>query len=334
MNYNIMKGLIVLVLLFLKGLEVAAGTNFTVTLGNYNINAMNSYTWDVTFTDFTTRTYMTLTFPTNTKLTADSLPYISNILYPVLSYTTNSITINTLSLSISSTISVVITNVTNPYSAQTSVTSFYFASNIDPSFSLSITAAKDYLPGVLTCGWSFSLCTEQTDSELAITLNTVNPIPVGTSVVNVGFPTIWTNQNQKSLLFGVTGNLACSMKLNGGTGINATGISCSYSTGSITVTFTLTSALSGNDQIIVYIKGVMSPPTATTPIDTQYTTTTSDTSGNIIDGMGVGTACSIAPNCVTNFTDGIFSPSTLTINTQTPNLTVTFNYYPSISFLR
>lgn len=334
MNYNNMRGFIVLVLFFLKGLEVSAGTNFTVNFANPNINAMTNYTWGVTFTDLTTRTWMTLTFPTSTILTSNSLPYIGNTLYPVLSYTSTSITINTSSLTIISSITIIITNVTNPYSAQTSVTSFYFASNLDPAFSLSITTSKDYIPGVLTCGWSFSLCTEQTNSQLAITLNTVNPIPVGTSLINVGFPTVWANQYQKSLIFGSSNPLVCSMVLNGGIGANATVTSCSFSTGSIVVTFTLTTALNGNDLIIVYINGVMSPPTATTPTDTQFTTTTSDTSGNIIDGVAAGAACAIAPTCVTNFTDGVFSPSTLTINTQTPNLTVTFNDYPTISFLK
>jgi hypothetical protein len=246
MNYNNMKGLIVLVLLFLKGLEVT-GTNFTISLGNYNINAMTNYTWDVAFTDFTTRTWMTLTFPTNTKVTADSLPYISNTLYQVLTYTDVSITINTTSLNITSTVRIIITNVTNPYSAQTSVVSFSFTSNIDSTINLSINAPIDYLPGVLTCGWSFSQCTQQIDSQLAITLNTVNPIPVGTSLINVGFSTVWANHNQRSLVYGATNPLACSMKLNGGTGPNATVTSCSFATGTITVTFSLTSPLDGND---------------------------------------------------------------------------------------
>jgi hypothetical protein len=330
-NYNNMRALIVLVLLFLKGLEVDAGKNFTLSLGNYNINAMTSYTWAVSFTDSTARTWMMLTFPSAAKLTANSLPYINTVLYPVSSFTSNSITITTTGLTISSLISIVITNVTNPYSAQTSVTSFYFASNIDPSFNLAITASKDYSPGVLTCGWSFDLCTEQTNSQLAITLSTVNPIPVGTSFINVGFPTIWVNQFQKSLLYDVV-TLICSMKFNGGS-VVTTGVSCTSSTGKIKVTFSLTSPLNGNDQIVVYIQGVMSPPTGTTPLDTQYTTTTSDNLGNIIDDMG-GAACAIAPTCVTNFTDGIFSPSPLPINTQTTTLTVTFNDYPIISFLK
>lgn len=77
----------------------------------------------------------------------------------------------------------------------------------------------------------------------------------------------------------------------------------------------------------------MSPPTQTTPADTQYTATIKDSSGFVIDDVA-GSSCTIAPVCVTNFTNGLISPSPLTINTTVTALTTLFNVFPSITFMR
>ena len=77
----------------------------------------------------------------------------------------------------------------------------------------------------------------------------------------------------------------------------------------------------------------MSPPTQTTPTDTQYTATVKDSSGFVIDDVA-GSSCIIAPVCVTNFTNGVISPSPLSINTAATSLTTLFNFFPTITFMR
>jgi hypothetical protein len=274
------------------------------------------------------------TFPPSVIITGNSVSFINSNIYGAFSNTSNSLNLSTSTLTITNPLIVVITNVTNPYSALSSVTSFYFSSSSDTTVGLDLVKSKNYASGILnSCTWSFNQCTEQTNSQLTITLITVNHIPVGNSLITVGFPAVWANQNQKSLLYGVS-SLSCSMSFNGGATITS-GVSCTPSSTfhTITISFSLSSTLNGNDTIVIYIQGVMSPPTVTTPSNTLYTTSTTDSLGNIIDGVSSGSSCSILPICVTNFTNGIFVPSTLPLNTQTTSMQAIFNDYPTITFL-
>lgn len=217
---------------------------------------------------------MLLTFPTSVTITANSVSYVGSTLIGSFGFTSNSLNLSTSTLPITNILNIIVFNVTNPYSAQRSVTSFYYRSDSDASITLDLLKSINYDSGVLnSCTWSFNQCTEQTNSQLAITLKTVNHIPIGSSQISVGFPAVWANQNQKSLLYGASSNtLPCAISFNGGANLTS-GVTCiaSPSLYTITISYSVTTALNGNDTIVLYIQGLMSPPTVTTPSNTLYT---------------------------------------------------------------
>lgn len=147
----------------------------------------------------------------------------------------------------------------------------------------------------------------------------------------INFATVWSNLNTKSLVSEST-LLTCSISINGGA-VNGTGVSCSFVASTILISYSLGTPLNGNDTIIAYVQGVMSPPTQNMPSSSSYTAATADSSGNIIDGTSTGSYCTILPVCVTNLTNGILTPSNPTINTQLTSLITIFPSYPNITFL-
>lgn len=197
-NDNNMTNQFVLLLLFLKVISGAGTVSFTVAILDNTINAITNYTFVLSLSDTSSRNSMTFTFPSAAATTNNTNAYLtgSNTPIPFIANSSTSVTLNTAALSISSPLSIVFTNIANPYSAITSVTSFTFSSNTDSAVGLSLVASKNYAAGALGfCSWSFNQCTEQSNSLLAISLVTTNHIPAGAQTITVRYPTFWVNQN-------------------------------------------------------------------------------------------------------------------------------------------
>lgn len=322
----------VLVLLIVKQILSAGTATISVSLADYKINAATNYTWTIAFPNSVARTYMTFTFPSGVATSSNSVASIGSSNFIPTSMNGNSLTISTSSVSITSTMIIIITNIVNPSSAFTSVKTFYFNSDQDNNIALDPITAINYLPGNLnSCSWTFNKCTEQYNSLLTINISTSSPIPSGSQTISVGFPTVWSNHYNKSPVYGVS-SLSCSLSFNGGATISS-GVTCSYNPTSITISYSISSPVNASSIIVIYIQGVTSPPTVNTPSSTFYTTKTADSSGNTIDGIASGSACSIAPVCVTNYSVGTFTPSSPLVNSQITGLKTVFTFYPTITFI-
>lgn len=151
-----------LLLLFLKIVAGAGTVSFTVTILDNTINAVTNYTFVLSLSDTSSRNFMTFTFPPAVATSSNTMAYLTGSNTPItfITNTSTSITLNTATLSISSPLSIVFTNIVNPYSALTSVTSFTFTSDTDSTVSLSLIASRNYAAGTLgSCSWGFNQCT-------------------------------------------------------------------------------------------------------------------------------------------------------------------------------
>lgn len=188
----------VLLLLFLKIVSGAGTVSFTVTILDSTINAVTNYTFLLTLSDTSSRNTMTFTFPPAVATSNNTMAYVtgSNTPIPFITNSSTAVTLNTATLSISSPLSIVFTNIVNPYSALTSVNSFTFASDTDATVSLSPFFSRNYVAGTLgSCSWGFNQCTEQSNSLLTISLATSSHMPTGAQTIVIGYPAVWANQN-------------------------------------------------------------------------------------------------------------------------------------------
>lgn len=187
-----------LLLLFLEIVSGAGTVSFTVAILDNTINAATNYTFALSLSDTSARSQMTFTFPSAVATSSNTLAYLtgSNTPIPIITNSSTSVTLNTAALSISSPLSIVFTNIVNPYSALTTVSAFTFASDTDAAVSLSILSAKSYVGGTLgSCSWGFNQCTEQSNSLLTVSLATSSHIPAGAQTIVIGYLAVWANQN-------------------------------------------------------------------------------------------------------------------------------------------
>lgn len=117
-----------IILGFLILTTTSTTTTLLVTLSNYNINAVSTYTWTLAFANTASRAFMTFTFPSNVQI-SNSVAKIGGATLIRLSNTSNTLTVDTSTIPISLTTVVIISLVTNPYSALSSTTSFFFESD-------------------------------------------------------------------------------------------------------------------------------------------------------------------------------------------------------------
>lgn len=187
---------IIIVLLIFKEI-LAAATGFTISILDPKINAVTSYTWQISFSDTSTRSTMTFTFPTGVTISSStSATFGGGSSLTPISNTSNSVTFNTGLVTIASIINVIISNIINPFSALGSQTSFIYSSNSDSPLTLAPIDSKTYTPGNLkNCTWSFNKCTEQYNSLMTVTLTTSNQILAGNRQISIGYPTSWVNLN-------------------------------------------------------------------------------------------------------------------------------------------
>ena len=140
---------------------LAAATGFTVSILDPKINAVTSYTWQLSFSDPGQRLTMIFTFPAGVSFSGSTTATFGGGAPIVPSSTnSNSLTFNTATVTITSLLNVVITNVINPFSALSSQTAFFYSSNVDNAITLVPIDSKSYTPGNLkNCTWSFDKCT-------------------------------------------------------------------------------------------------------------------------------------------------------------------------------
>lgn len=127
-----------------------------VSVSSTAINSIATYTWAITFNAGTPYNPLTLTFPSQITLLANTTVTI-NSLSQSFSVTGNAITI-TSNITLS-TISIVVGNVQNPSSA-ISTFGFSYSNSKDGTVSLAVGNQVQFQSGTLaSCPWSFQQCT-------------------------------------------------------------------------------------------------------------------------------------------------------------------------------
>jgi hypothetical protein len=306
---SILPTIIILLCLVVR---IETGLN-GLTVSPTTINSIATYTWSISLS---TTSYSPLTLAFSPYVTV--LPNCTvtvNGVTATFSQSGNTLIISSISTSI---LTIVVSNVQNPSSA-VSTYAFNYTTPGDGTISLSVQGQPQYQIGTLSsCPWSFSLCTEQSSSDLYISFTTINRIPSGSNSFYIGYATIWTNHLVKGLVYGVSTLSSCSYIINSVTYIG----SCQIDLGNtqIIVGFTTLGIASGT-AITVKIGGVNSPPTKQTPSSNSYYIYTVDGSQNKIDGL---TNCVINNVCVTNQTTGTFSNLTMNVNANYGNPSLVF----------
>ncbi len=202
--------LIWLVLSMLMG-GIEAGLT-SVLVGSDAINAITTYTWAITFNAGAPYHPLTLNFPTQATVLSNRTCTIGGTTQ-VITSTNNSITI-TSSIN-SSSVSIICSNIKNPPSA-ISTNSFSYHNSNDMTVNLPNVNQVQFKMGTLaSCPWSFTLCTEQSNSELNIAFSAVNDIPSGTNYFLIGYFGTWPNHRSKGLTTNGA-SLTCSYSTNAG----------------------------------------------------------------------------------------------------------------------
>ena len=98
-------------------LTTLIATNFTLTPATTIINAISDYTWNINFSPIASRNSITLSFPINVTVNANSSVTWNGLTLNKTAYTTNTITFNATELASESSISLVVTNIRNPATA-------------------------------------------------------------------------------------------------------------------------------------------------------------------------------------------------------------------------
>lgn len=198
--------------LVLSLLVVVARSGLTsVSVGNSAINAITSYTWAITFNAGLPYQPLTLNFPTQVTILANRTCTIGGLTQSISS-TNNSITISsTIS---TASVTIVCSNIQNPSSA-ISTSLFSYSNSKDGTVALNNVNQVQFQGGTLaSCPWSFSLCTEQPNSELSIAFTTINTIPSGSNYFLIGYSTTYPNHRSKGLVPSGTTSFTCTYTLN------------------------------------------------------------------------------------------------------------------------
>lgn len=274
---------------------------------NYSINAVTNYTWSITFNNAGTYHPLLLTFPAQVAFSNTTTVAIPGTTpsFHILN-ATNQINITS---PLTSPVTIIVTNVRNPPSAITTV-AFSYQNIIDGPVNLPNTFSTrvTYLTGPLaSCPWTFSLCTEQPNSNLLISFTTINPIASGNTFFLIGFFSTWANHFSKGLVPSGVTTFPCAYRLNSS---NFTTGTCNVNSLIIEFPFTSTGIPPGTS-ITVRVEGVNAPPTMQTTSTADYFIFTADSNKARIDGL---TFCFINNVCVSNQTSGNLLNTTLIIN--------------------
>jgi hypothetical protein len=191
-----------LLLFFIISLSVySQTTTLNVTISNLNINALATYTYQITFSDSSARNLVSLIFPSqitlsNTITVTLNITTLNASQYTI--YSSNNSILISRSMNTSSNIGV--TNVKNPSSAISTYSFTISSNNTNDSISPSIYNTINYSPGSLqSCQYSFSGTTEQSNSTLSVNFVIKDQLPIGSNKITIGYPIKWDNSNTKSM---------------------------------------------------------------------------------------------------------------------------------------
>jgi hypothetical protein len=219
---------IYLFVLFSLMAGVRSQATLNVSVSTTHINSLATYTLTITFTNSLNRTLINLNFPPQIGLvTGTTTVQLGGILLNSSQYTINSgnssIVINK---TINSSSTVVVSNAKNPSSTITTYSFTMSTNNTNDTTTPNIFNNINYTPGtLLSCLYSFTGTTEQTNCTLSAAITIEDPIASGNSQIVISYPNKWDNSNSKSMTSGGV-SLSCSYSLNGSTVY--TTLSCSY----------------------------------------------------------------------------------------------------------
>ena len=315
-----------LIILLLSVAVHSQATILNVTLSNLNINALTTYTYQISFSDSSARNLLTLVFPSQVTLSTNtSLQLNSTTLSPSLYtiYTNNNSILINKTMANSSTIA--INNVKNPSSAISTYSFTISSNNTNDSLSPSIYNTVNYSPGSLqSCQYSFSGTTEQTNSSLSVSFVIKDQIPVGSNKVTIGYPVKWDNSNTKSMTSGSV-TLTCTYSVNQSTQTTAL---CSYDSTNVYVTINITSTIVSNSTLSIVISGVNNPPTLQTSTSSSFKVSTFDFAGFLIDSLQ---SCNVSDTTLSAIT-GSFTNTNLKINTAYSSPQINFTGSVPVTF--
>lgn len=293
----------------------------SVSVSPLTVNSIATYTWSITLT--ATTTSLTLTFPTQVSVLSNCTVTVNGAT-PSFSRTTNTVTI-TSSLS-GLSLSVIVSNVQNPPSAIATF-SFSYLTSASLTVSMALVNQIQYQTGTLSsCPWSFSLCTEQANSDLSISFTTTNKLLSGNNYFLIGFSSLWPNHQSKGLVTSVSA-VTCSYSVNSSSFSPVTSCTIDTVANQINALFSLSADMAAGTSLVVKISGVVSPPTKTVTTSSTYYIYTADNSQNKVDGL---TSCAFNSVCVTNETSATFSNTATTVSTSFGDPTLTFPTAPLI----
>jgi hypothetical protein len=315
-----------LIILFICVAVHSQTTTLNVTLNNLNINALTTYTYQITFSDSVTRNLVTLNFPSQVTLSNSTTVHLNSATLNSSQYiiysNNNSIVINK---TMTNSASIAINNVKNPSSAISTFSFTISSNNSNDSLSPSIYNTVNYSPGSLqSCQYSFSGTTEQMNSSLSVNFVLKDQIPTGNNKVTIGYPVKWDNSNTKSMTSGSV-TLTCTYSVNQSASNTAF---CSYDSTNVYVTLNTTSTIVSNSTLTVVISGVNNPPTLQTSTSSSFKVSTFDFAGFLIDSLQ---SCNVSDTTL-SATTGSFTNTNLKINTAYASPQINFTGSVPVTF--
>lgn len=132
-------------------------TTLNVSISNLNINALTTYTYQITFSDTSIRNLLTINFPLQTTISNTTAVQINGTTLNQSQFTINqaskSIVINK---TVSTAATIAISNVKNPPSAISTYSFTISSNNSNDNLSPSIYNTVNYAPGTLqSCQYAF-----------------------------------------------------------------------------------------------------------------------------------------------------------------------------------
>ena len=132
-------------------------TTLNVSIANLNINALTTYTYQITFSDSSTRNLLTINLPAQTTISNSTTVQINgsnlNTSQYSINQNNNSIVINK---TVFTAVTVAVQNVKNPPSAISTYSFTISSNNTNDNLSPSIYNTVNYSPGTLqSCLYTF-----------------------------------------------------------------------------------------------------------------------------------------------------------------------------------
>jgi hypothetical protein len=154
-------------IVFLIGItQILAQTTIRVSVQNLSINAITTYTWQITTPSLIARDKIILNFPPAVNISNAAVSFggtnLTNIAISGSQITLNSL--SSLNIGTTSPFSLIVTGIVNPFSAISSFSYFFSSSSIsttiDSNIQQSPSQQTQFLGGnFISCPWTFTGCT-------------------------------------------------------------------------------------------------------------------------------------------------------------------------------